>query len=291
MPAAYVKPYVKRNKNDAADAEAICEAVTRPSMRFVAWSRRIRAAWRVDDRPPDAELLVGSGSMPGQCDPRSHAGVRVLSWHRVQAACRREDRTPRGNRRCQRAHRRDWSMPGLEGLDAVVSSGRRGSRHSSAAIHAWHPATATAWPSHSRHQGPNALIRLSSCRGGSSIAADPSVFRSGRANWRRWIGLVAGPDRLGVQRHRPHLQGDALHRTNARRCADGLANRRRHRQVIRPGEGLHFAKNPWLGDLMARKPTKLARRGAGHTRTPYQPGLGAARQTVEPDRQPAVTAA
>jgi transposase len=36
MPAAYVKPYVKRQKNDAADAEAICEAVTRANMRFVA---------------------------------------------------------------------------------------------------------------------------------------------------------------------------------------------------------------------------------------------------------------
>src|SRR5205823_8486370 len=35
MPPAYVKAYVKRNKNDAVDAEAICEAVTRPNMRFV----------------------------------------------------------------------------------------------------------------------------------------------------------------------------------------------------------------------------------------------------------------
>lgn len=35
IPPQYVKPYVKRNKTDAADAEAICEAVTRPSMRFV----------------------------------------------------------------------------------------------------------------------------------------------------------------------------------------------------------------------------------------------------------------
>ena len=34
MPPAYVKPYVKRQKNDATDAEAICE-VTRPNMRFV----------------------------------------------------------------------------------------------------------------------------------------------------------------------------------------------------------------------------------------------------------------
>ena len=36
MPPRYVKPYVKRNKNDMADAEAICEAVTRPTMRFVS---------------------------------------------------------------------------------------------------------------------------------------------------------------------------------------------------------------------------------------------------------------
>lgn len=36
MAPSYVKPYVKRQKNDAADAEAICEAVSRPTMRFVA---------------------------------------------------------------------------------------------------------------------------------------------------------------------------------------------------------------------------------------------------------------
>jgi transposase len=36
MPPSYVKPYVKRHKNDAADAEAICEAVMRKNMRFVA---------------------------------------------------------------------------------------------------------------------------------------------------------------------------------------------------------------------------------------------------------------
>ena len=35
MPPAYVKPYVKRGKNDATDAEAICEAASRPNMRFV----------------------------------------------------------------------------------------------------------------------------------------------------------------------------------------------------------------------------------------------------------------
>jgi transposase len=39
MPPAYVKPYLKRQKNDATDAEAICEAVTRTNMRFVSTER------------------------------------------------------------------------------------------------------------------------------------------------------------------------------------------------------------------------------------------------------------
>ena len=42
MPPRYVKPYVKRNKNDAADAEAICEAVTRPTMRSHHPARHLR---------------------------------------------------------------------------------------------------------------------------------------------------------------------------------------------------------------------------------------------------------
>ena len=44
MPPAYVKPYVKRGKTDANDAEAICEAVTRPTMRFVAMKSREQQA-------------------------------------------------------------------------------------------------------------------------------------------------------------------------------------------------------------------------------------------------------
>ena len=47
MPPQYVKPYVKTNKNDAADAEAICEAVSRPNMRFVSVKREIIRIIRV----------------------------------------------------------------------------------------------------------------------------------------------------------------------------------------------------------------------------------------------------
>jgi transposase len=54
MPPAYVKPYVKRGKTDAGDAEAICEAVTRPTMRFVPIKRiepqDLQALHRVRER-------------------------------------------------------------------------------------------------------------------------------------------------------------------------------------------------------------------------------------------------
>ena len=56
MPAHYVKAYVKRGKNDAADAEAICEAVTRPTMRFVAIKTKEQQAALVMHRT--RELLV-----------------------------------------------------------------------------------------------------------------------------------------------------------------------------------------------------------------------------------------
>ena len=50
MPPSYVKPYVKRDKTDAADAEAICEAVTRPSMRF----RVVKRGGRKEMQLPDS---------------------------------------------------------------------------------------------------------------------------------------------------------------------------------------------------------------------------------------------
>src|SRR5258706_3472230 len=51
MPPAYVKPYVKRQKNDAADAEAICEAVARANMRFVPTKTPEHHSCRMLHRP------------------------------------------------------------------------------------------------------------------------------------------------------------------------------------------------------------------------------------------------
>lgn len=53
MQPTYVKPYVKRGKTDAADAEAICEAVTRPSRRFVPVKSAERQAALLDHKARD----------------------------------------------------------------------------------------------------------------------------------------------------------------------------------------------------------------------------------------------
>ena len=57
MPPAYVKPFVKRQKNDTADAEAICEAAQRPTMRFVAIKSEAKQAAAAIFRVRD--LLIG----------------------------------------------------------------------------------------------------------------------------------------------------------------------------------------------------------------------------------------
>ncbi len=87
MPPAYVKPYVKTQKNDAADAEAICEAVTRPNMRFA--------------------------------DTKTVEQQSVLVLHRIRAMLIRH-RTRMGDTirgaprrvRHHREHRQDWALLG-----------------------------------------------------------------------------------------------------------------------------------------------------------------------------------
>ena len=63
MPPSYVKPYVKRGKTDAADAAAVCEAVTRPSMRFVPIKNESGSAALVLHRARD--FLVGQVTQTG----------------------------------------------------------------------------------------------------------------------------------------------------------------------------------------------------------------------------------
>ena len=74
IPPSYVKPYVKRQKNDAADAEAICEAVGRPSMRFVPVKTVGQQSILVLHRT--RALLMRQRIQLFECDPGSYGGVR-----------------------------------------------------------------------------------------------------------------------------------------------------------------------------------------------------------------------
>ncbi|GHA33250.1 hypothetical protein GCM10007989_31790 [Devosia pacifica] len=76
MPPAYVKPFVKRNKNDAVDAEAICEAAQRTNMRFVAIKSEEQQASALVFRTRDLR-----GHLPeyGWVAPKGPSHIAVLS--------------------------------------------------------------------------------------------------------------------------------------------------------------------------------------------------------------------
>src|SRR6202140_5205554 len=94
LPAKDVKAYVKRNKNDAADAEAICEAVRRPTMRFVRVKSVERQGQLMQHRTRD--LLMRQTYPADQCITRTSGRARLCG-------CARPRRDPgfAGDRRRQ----------------------------------------------------------------------------------------------------------------------------------------------------------------------------------------------
>ncbi len=239
MPAHYVKAYVKRNKNDAADAEAICEAVTRPSMRFVAVKSPEQQSLMMLHRT--RSLLVRQRTMLvnairahlaefGIVAPLGRTGMKAL---RAVIADPKEARLPALARSC------------LESLIVALHSIEQEIAGAERQIHAW-------------HRGNETSRRLASIPGIGPIVAtalvasvaDPEVFKSGR-ELAAWIGLVprqnstGGKERMG----RISKQGDPYLRWLL--VAGAMA-------VIRQGRKTGFQKMPWLADLMGRKATKVA---------------------------------
>lgn len=103
MPPQYVKPYVKTNKNDAADAEACAEAVTRPSMRFVeiktaeqqSYTQLLLVRERlIRDRTGLANQIHG---FLLECKVRIPKGVDRMIRNATEALCKHE--LPSGTRR------------------------------------------------------------------------------------------------------------------------------------------------------------------------------------------------
>lgn len=239
MPAAYVKPYVKRSKNDAADAAAICEAVTRPTMRFVAVKSREQQSLLMVHR--SRSLLIRQRTMLVNAI-RAHlaelgivapVGLRGLKALLVVISDPEDERLPSLARSC------------LESLATALMTVDQEIVTSDRQILVW-------------HRSNEASRRLESIPGiGPIIAtaliasvADPSIFKSGR-EMAAWIGLVpkqnstGGKERLG----RISKQGDKYLRWLL--VAGAMA-------VIRHGRKTDFAARPWLADLVKHKPAKVA---------------------------------
>ena len=239
MPARYVKPYVKRNKNDAVDAAAICEAVTRPTMRFVAVKSAQQQSVLMLHRT--RELLVRQRTMLVNAI-RSHMAefgiVAPVGVPRVKElfaviADADDDRLPAIARAC------------LEGLANQFLSLHEEIATAERRIHAW-------------HRSNEASRRLETIPGIGPITAtalaatitDPSVFTSGR-ELAAWIGLVprqsstGGKERLG----RISKQGDQYLRWLL--VAGAMS-------VIRQAKRRGTTSLPWLANLITSKPTKVA---------------------------------
>ena len=93
IPPAYVKPYVKRQKNDMADAEAICEAAQRPTMRFVAPKSEQTQAAALDI--PGARSPGAAADPSHQCPARASLRVRPCRGQRT-SSCPPAGVTPEG---------------------------------------------------------------------------------------------------------------------------------------------------------------------------------------------------
>ena len=238
MPPSYVKAYLKRQKNDAADAEAICEAVTRPSMRFVPikspeqqsvmsihrvrqtlMRQRVQMSNAIRGHLGEFGLvapigrnglaqLIGLVSSPTQDHVPAEVRTAVLmlatQLHLVNEQILELDRSIKASAKASEVGRRLMEVPGVGPLVA------------------------------------SALV---------ATIADPKSFKSGR-NLAAWIGLVprqnssGGKERLGGITKR----GDRYLR---QMLVVGALS------VIRYAQR-HGTKRPWLVQLLARRSTKIS---------------------------------
>ncbi len=239
MPPHYVKPYVKRNKNDMADAEAICEAATRPTMRFVSVKNMEQQSILMLHRSRD--LLVRQRTMlinairghmaefgivaPGGV-PQVKKLLRII-------ADTDDDRLPPIARTCLESLARQF----LSLHDEIHTAEKH--------IHAW-------------HQSNEVSRRLETIPGIGPIIAsaltasitDPEVFKNGR-ELAAWIGLVPRQNSTGGKQRLGKIskQGDQYLRWLL--VAGAMS-------VILHAKRRGTTNLPWLADIIARKPAKVA---------------------------------
>jgi transposase len=237
MPPAYVKPYVKRNKNDGRDAEGICEAVSRPTMRFVPVKsveqqatlavHGVRALL-VRQRTMAANVLRAALSELGIVAAQGVDGLRKL-MARLEAP---SEQIPEMMRAALLVLVEQWQALDAEerALERQIVKAARNDRQARRLMEV---------------PGVGPIIA-------STVLAkvpDAKVFRSGR-DFAAWIGLT-GRDHGTGGKHRPgriSKQGDRMLRTLLINGASAHLRQQKRRGV----------SNPWLRELLARRPYKVA---------------------------------
>jgi transposase len=234
----FVKPSVKSNKNDPADAEAICEAVTRPTMRFVETKTPEQQSCLMLHRTRHLFIRQQTAVINsirahlaefGIVAPVGRKGIEQLL---AVVADPRDERVPEVARACLAALGAQLRM-----LKAQILEFDR-------KIMAWHR-------SHETSKRLDEVPGIGPALATALVAsiADPKAFRSGR-DFSAWVGLVpkqnssGGKDKLGSI----SKQGDRYLRSLF--TAGALA-------VIRYAK-IHGTKHrPWLTALLGRRPTRL----------------------------------
>jgi transposase len=239
MPPAYVKPYVKRQKNDATDAEAICEAVSRANMRFVATKTPEQQSCLVLHRTRHLFVRQQTSVINairahlaefGIVAPVGRKGVEQLLDVVADAG---DKRVPEVARVCVAAFGVQLRALKVQ----ILEFDRR--------IMAWHRSSETS-------KRLDAIPGVGHVLATALVASigDPKAFQSGH-DFSAWIGLVPkqhsswGKNWLGSI----SKQGDRYLRGLF--VAGALA-------VIRYAK-IHGTKHrPWLTALLARRPTKVS---------------------------------
>jgi transposase len=228
MPPSYVKPYVKRQKNDTADAEAICEAVTRPTMRFVEVKTPEQQSVMVlhrtrlmlmRQRTQLSNAIRGHIAEFGLVAPIGRMGLQTL----INILFDEKDgRVPAEARYCLQ-----MLVDQLRLANAQILENDRRIRASARATDVG-PVLASAFV---------------------ASVPDPAMFKSGR-NLAAWIGLVPRQNSSGGKERLGGITKQGNRYLRQMLVVGSLA-------VIRYAER-HGTRRPWLVKLMARRATKVA---------------------------------
>jgi transposase len=237
LPAQHVKPYVRRNKNDRNDADAICEAMSRPRMSFVAIKTAEQQAAQmlmttrerlVVYRTQLINTIRGHAAEYGLTAAKGPAHVEPLLARAAEDA-----RVPELAKELFALHGQEYSR-----LKSQL-------REIEAKLKVWHRQNEMS----RRLAEVDAIGPIGGCLLAIK-APDPHAFRCGR-DFAAWMGLTpkdhstAGKMRLGVI---TRAGDEALRRTLVLGATSVI-------KQVSKGKG---NPSPWLRDLVARKPPKLA---------------------------------